>query len=112
MLELGERGEHAELEPVESATARRERPVDEGDADVELREEVEQVDEGAEIAGEPVDPVHHHLVDVPVLGGEHEVDEAVAPERRPALTLVVEAQHEVPPGRAPLLDEGSAPLGL
>jgi hypothetical protein len=112
VLELGERGEEAELQPVEGATTRRERAVDEGDADPVLGEEVEQVDEAAELSGEPVDPVHHHLVDVPVLGGEHELDEPVAPQRRTALSLVVEAIHEAPPGDAPLLDEGAAPLGL
>lgn len=112
MLELGECGEEAELQPVEGATTRRERAVDEGDADPMLGEEVEHVDEGAELPREPVDPVHHHLVDVSILRCEHELDEPVAPKRRAALPLVVEALHEAPAGNAPLLDEGAAPLGL
>jgi hypothetical protein len=112
VFELGERGEHAELQPFKRTTARRECAVDERHADAELHEEIEQVDEGVELSREAIDPVHHHLVDFAVLGGEHEFDEAVSAEGRAALTLVVEALHEVPAGLASWFDEGTAPEGL
>ena len=112
MLELGEGGQHAELQPREGATRRGERAIDEGQANAEPDEKLEQVREGGELPRKAVDPVHHHVVDLAVLDGEEEFDEPVAAQGRAALAFVVEALREDPTLGAALVDVGGAAVSL